>query len=229
MLIDFNIHGVSIFGTILPLDSNLAQNFASWLPAGMHKVASPRKQEFIAGRYCASEAAKEIGFNLVNLPSAATREPIWPEGIIGSISHSKLMAISCVSDSKNLSSIGIDAEELIKLEMLKDIEKVIATQDELKLISSTDNQTGVTILFSAKESLYKALFPLVRTFIDFNEVKLVSFDFAEKTFELQLVSTNAALAKHLGFYKGSFYLLGTTIVTIVSIPKNEIKDFYVYS
>ena len=219
MLIDFNIHGVSFFGAPLPFDSQLEESFSHLLPHTMANVAQVRKQEFIAGRYCAYQAAKLVGLELVKLPAAKTREPVWPEGIVGSITHSKLMAISCVSLSQDWSSIGIDAEELINPSLRADIESLVASPVELQYLGSLDSQIGLTVLFSAKEALYKALFPLVRTFIDFKEVKLTNLDADTKVFELELISSNEKLAGHLGRYQGSFKQFGETIVTVVSIPR----------
>jgi 4'-phosphopantetheinyl transferase EntD len=229
MLIDFNIHGVSAFGAPLPFDSQLEKSFSNWLPEKMKNVAQIRQQEFIAGRYCAFQAAKMVGFDLVTLPSAETREPLWPEGVFGSITHSKKMAISCVSVSDALSSVGVDAEELIKPSLSAEVEKVIATDEELALLGKIEYQKGITILFSAKEALYKALFPLVRTFIDFKEVKLTQLNSDEGSFELELLSTNVKLSNYLGRYKGSFKQLGETIVTVVSVPKSTTRGNYVHS
>jgi 4'-phosphopantetheinyl transferase EntD len=229
MLIDFNIHGVSAFGAPLPFDSQLEKSFSSWLPDGMKNVAQTRQQEFIAGRYCAFKASKEVGYDLSQLPAAPTREPVWPEGILGSITHSKQMAISCVSVSDEISSIGIDAEELMKIGLAQEIERVIATEEELLMIAGADYQMGITILFSAKEALYKALFPLARTFIDFKEVKLTKLHSDKRLFELELKSSNPKLKGYLGRYEGSFKLIGETVVTVVSIPKVVSKELYVHS
>lgn len=226
MLIDFNLHGVSAFGTILPLDSQVEKTYAHWLPAGMKDVATVRQQEFIAGRFCAVQAAKQIGHELSKLPVASTREPVWPDGLKGSITHSKQLAIGCVSLSENLESIGIDAEEMIKPGLRKDIEKTIANDVELFLLEKTLPEMGLTILFSAKESLYKALFPLVRTFIDFKEVVLTELDSEKMTFVLELKTSNPKLVSHLGTYHGSYKIMGETIVTVVYIPKAKGKHVH---
>lgn len=226
MLIDFNLHGVSAYGMVLPLDSQVEKSFAYWLPVGMKDVAPVRQQEFIAGRLCAVEAAKQIGFELNKLPVAATREPLWPDGLKGSITHSKQLAIGCVSLSENLESIGIDAEEMIKPGLRKDIEKTIANEAELLLLEKTLPEIGLTVLFSAKESLYKALFPLVRTFIDFKEVELTELDSEKMTFVLELKTANPKLATHLGKYAGSYQIMGETIVTVVSISKAKGKHVH---
>jgi enterobactin synthetase component D len=225
MQAEFNIQGVSIFGAQLPLSSDLEQGYAFCLPEGLQDAAQVRKQEFIAGRYCAIQAAKNIGLTIESLPRASTREPIWPLGITGSISHSKQMAISCISKSSDYLSLGIDSEELIKPKIASEVAATIGTQDELAFLASLDFSFGLTVMFSAKEALYKALFPLARTFIDFKDVKLISLDPAKGDFELELISSHPLLAKYLGRYVGTFRMMNQTIVTFVSIP----KDQHVYS
>ena len=229
MLIDFNIQGVLAFGASLPFDSQLQKSFSNWLPEKMKDVAQVRRQEFLAGRYCAFQASKMAGFELVTLPVAATREPVWPQGVMGSITHSKQLAISCVSISDDLCSVGIDAEELIKPILGKEIEHYIANEEELILLNKSEFQKGLTVLFSAKEALYKALFPIVRTFIDFKEVKLIAFDSENGSFELELNSQNIVLSKYLGKYKGSFKQIGETIITLVLVPKLKFEGCNVYS
>lgn len=221
MLAEFNIHGVSIFGSPLPLSSQVEQDYAYCLPVVLKDVAQVRKNEFIAGRYCAIQAAKNIGLTIESLPIAKTREPIWPAGMMGSISHSKQMAISCISNNSDYLSLGIDAEEMMKPEVAAEVALTIATQEEINFLETLNSSLGLTILFSAKEALYKALYPLVRTFIDFKEVKLVSLDFTLGTFELELVSSNPILTKYLGRYMGSFRMMNQTVVTFVSIPKDQ--------
>ena len=46
-----------------------------------------RRNEFIAGRHCAREALARIGVSSCALPPDKNRAPQWPEGVIGSISH----------------------------------------------------------------------------------------------------------------------------------------------
>jgi enterobactin synthetase component D len=208
MLLDFNIQGVSIFGATLPLDSHVQNQYAALLPLQMKDVAAVRQQEFIAGRYCAFKASKELGIHLESLPSAKTREPVWPQDIVGSISHSKLLALSCISLAVNYDSLGIDAEEILSESVAESVQETIATSDEAALLNKK---------FSAKEAFYKALFPLTREFIDFKEVKLLALDTEKRTFELVLDSSNLKLSKFLGNYSGSYQQVGDTIVTLVTI------------
>ena len=213
----------------LPLGPHFLNEFSTPLPWSTDRVSISRLQEYVAGRFCATQAAKNIGFSLQCIPSAETREPIWPVGVVGSISHSKKIAISCVASSVDFKSLGIDAEELMDATVCKEVEKVIATEEELSLLQEKDFQLGITILFSAKEALYKALFPLCRSFIDFKEVRLVNLDLVQQKIELELHSNRPNLANFIGKYSGSFKQMQQTIITTVFIPKSSTEGPNVYS
>jgi enterobactin synthetase component D len=221
----FNIHDVAFFQTSLPIDAQVERDFSYCLPSKLEKASALRKQEYIAGRYCAFKAAKQLSAEIHNIENASTREPIWPLGLAGSISHSKNMAISCVAKSENYLSLGIDAEDFIRPQGAQDIIGTVASLEEASYINGLNDQAALTILFSAKEALYKALFPISRCFIDFKEVRLVSLDLEKKSFELELISEQKELAKFLGSYTGSFRIENQTVVTLITIS----KDKYAYS
>mgnify|MGYP003574900217 CR=1 FL=1 len=216
MELGFNEKDLAVFSLTLPADKKIEERFSSWLPGELERATNKRKQEYVAGRYCASKAAESLGVKLTKLPSSVTREPLWPEGMVGSISHSKALVVSGVSISRNICSVGIDAEEILRKNI--GVEDYIATDSELKLLKG-DYQRGLTVLFSGKEALYKALFPIVRCFIDFKEVLLTSIDFEKQSFELELRTSTPSLQKSLGTYQGIFQQYDETIISLVKISK----------
>lgn len=219
MVREFDIPGVSVFRSTLPLSSQVESDYSYCLPESLKNVALTRKHHYIAGRYCAIQAAKNLGFSLPVFPNAETREPIWPQGFIGSISHSKSIAISCIAEAQSFESIGIDAEEMIKTTTGENIASTIASVEELNYLKELNFDFGLTLLFSAKEALYKALYPLGRKFIDFKEATLSKVDLSSMSFELRLESKDPAYASYLGIYKGQFKLLDQNIVSLILIPK----------
>lgn len=219
MKVHFNIEEISVFGISLPVANTVFKEFETFLPDNLKNAAIVRKEEFVAGRFCAVQAAKNIGLALNALPSSASRAPMWPDGIIGSISHSKKLAISCVSKPEAFDSVGIDAEEILSQEL--DIQDTIASPAELSLIRS-NFRLGLTVIFSAKEAFYKALYPKVKCFIDFKEVELVKIDLQRGDLELKLTSHNPLLSPYRGVYQGHFQLHDDTVISLVTIPvKNE--------
>lgn len=132
-----------------------------------------RKKEFIAGRLLVKQSLKAFGIKNFALLSGDNREPIWPENIIGSISHSNVYICTAISDCNSYEGIGIDLETRGKVG--EDLINYILTENEKNWLKDLDenNQKNLhTIIFSAKESLYKCIFPLVHQFIDFQQVDI---------------------------------------------------------
>ena len=109
---DFGLNKIHSFFTsdklILPF-SQLA------LPTN-HKFSDKRLSDFSTGRYCAKKALEELGLFDLIIPIGKDREPIWPDGIVGSISHCDSMVGSIVALKENYNSIGLDIEEIGKVE-----------------------------------------------------------------------------------------------------------------
>ena len=220
MKIELSLSGISCYGTTLPLDSKLGSEFKSWLPEQLTVASFQRRQEFIAGRYCVYNAAKELGLELSTLPVSIERGPVWPEGVIGSISHSKKMAIGCVGKAGQFRSIGIDTEEVFSQQTIKDIQKVIALDSEKEMISreipEKYNNLAYSILFSAKEALFKAIHPLCKTFIDFQETRMTHLNLETKTFTIE-ISESVDLKDLPRTYQGFYISHGTNLISVLPI------------
>lgn len=211
MVLVFDIAGVSVAGVRLPLCSSVFKEYQNHLPESLASAAQVRKEDYVAGRLCAFKASSLLGLSLTKLPTHSDRTPIWPQNLCGSISHSKKLAVSCVSSTDHYFSLGIDAEELLDDHI--DISEQVANSNELSLV---ENKLGLTVLFSAKEALYKAIYPIVKSFVDFKEVEMTAIDFAKKTFEIKALSENL-LKLGLNHFQGSFQLIDNTIVTLITI------------
>ena len=123
-----------------------------------------RKTEFSAGRDAARDALVQLGEGAVEIPVGLKRAPIWPDGINGSITHSNEMCMAIAARNMDARSVGIDAE---KDEPLKDDLRSAILHDSELNVSSFD----ATRLFSMKEALFKALFPLCGEFFGFHAAK----------------------------------------------------------
>jgi 4'-phosphopantetheinyl transferase EntD len=142
-------------------------------PAELSVAASmgeKRRREFTAGRHCARQALVRLGQEPVALPIGPGRAPVWPPGIIGSISHTDEIAIAAVARQTDLRSLGIDVESADPLEpgllelVCRDDERAALTASGMQL------QTGAKLIFSAKESVYKCLWPVSGVFLEFHAI-----------------------------------------------------------
>ncbi len=133
-----------------------------------------RKKEFIAGRTLAKLALESYGIENYPLLSGKNREPLWPDGIIGSISHTNTFACTVVTKNTTFSSVGIDIETLEHIH--KNELELILTKFELDWISTIRSELQNIIhkiIFSVKESFYKCAFPIINRYIDFKQVDVI--------------------------------------------------------
>lgn len=134
-----------------------------------------RRKEFIRSRYCV-----KVGFERLNLPYKSVlpnqrRMPVWPDNVIGSISHSYDMAGAAVCLSKSYRSVGLDIEKLSARKSEDQIARYICTPDELDIIQEGDSDERVKksrLVFCAKEAIFKCLYPLCQVFFGFKDASV---------------------------------------------------------
>lgn len=137
---------------------------------------SPRRRaEFRAGRRCAREALRLVtGRRLLLRREKTERAPIWPEGMAGAISHCDGYAVAVAAQRDRHACLGIDIERLFDAEEARAIAPQVLTEEERQAFGQDRDTAFLTSLaFSGKESLFKALYPMVREFRDFHAAELV--------------------------------------------------------
>jgi 4'-phosphopantetheinyl transferase EntD len=132
-----------------------------------------REREFRIGRALAREALARLGVIDHPLLPAETREALWPSGIVGSITHCDGACAVAVAATARFTGLGIDLE---RVERIDDrIADTVCTPDErreLDAMTPSMRLRHLGLLFSAKESVFKALFPSTRQFLEFHDVAL---------------------------------------------------------
>ncbi|WP_137169589.1 4'-phosphopantetheinyl transferase [Marinomonas sp. FW-1] len=139
------------------------------VPSSLNRAAPKRLAEFVAGRNCARQALYEYGARA--LPSIGDqRQPIWPNELWGSISHSDGIALAVVSPDL---SIGLDIECIVSEKTVQDTSHLILTLTERNRFQGLLTPELYTLIFSVKESFYKAAFPYVQRFFDFSAIDVI--------------------------------------------------------
>lgn len=171
------------------------QMFNVELPSEMNNALLKRKAEFLAGRVVAFYALHHAGCACSTLPIGENRYPVWPEGWFGSISHTDDLAIATVSPSLEANLLGIDVENLIDEDQLETLMPIFVNAEELKLrpIKQLSTQAFATLVFSAKESIFKALYPHIRTYLEFSDSVLTGIDVAKGKVYLTLCAQGEAV------------------------------------
>jgi len=148
---------------------------ATLLPAELEYIARAvpkRVQEFAAGRACARLAMASLGVADFALRVAADRQPVWPTGIVGSISHTSGLCLAVVAEQTRVAALGIDCEVVGHVNA--DIWETICTAAELAWLASLPaplQAAAVALLFSAKEAVYKCQYPLTGEWLDFHDLE----------------------------------------------------------
>ncbi|WP_314139695.1 4'-phosphopantetheinyl transferase superfamily protein [Buttiauxella noackiae] len=161
-----------------------------WLPHHQRLSNSvvKRKAEHLAGRIAACEALRFHGVNDYVPGIGLHREPCWPPGFTGSVTHSGNVALSTViTDSADMrEGIGIDYEEIIAPHIAEEIHGGIIDCAEKELLrqSRWPFHYALTIAFCAKESLFKALFRHVGRYFDFSYASISKIDETRLTLTL---------------------------------------------
>jgi 4'-phosphopantetheinyl transferase EntD len=137
------------------------------------RASASRRSEFLLGRTAAYLALKQLGFDSPPpVLQGERREPLWPEGIVGSITHCESWAIVAAARRSVALTIGIDLESAATIQT-DDIGALICHDTERDWVAEDgDCRERLMMVFSAKEAAFKALYPLCKRFIDFKEVRL---------------------------------------------------------
>jgi len=206
----------------LPLSKQEHDQFHYLLDQSLDKAAINRQEEFIAGRACVALGLRELGSDGQIIKRAEDRSPLWPSGYIGSITHTKDLALASVYKDDLFKSVGIDCEVLIDQERFDNIKKLITRDEDLVLLKGEDPtrlKMVQTLLFSAKEALYKAINPLCGVFFGFQEAYLSAVNFDDGSFVIVLSTSIDLIKSYEGSYVGRFIYSKTHVICSIEIKK----------
>lgn len=137
------------------------------------KAALKRQNDFSTGRYCARKALQRFGVNDTEILMGEVKEPIWPEGFVGSISHSKKLTGAIVARTGDIAALGLDIETIGGVS--RDMWDMLFTDNEQSFLNTLDDDGQIlfaTLIFSIKEAFYKLQYPLTKQYLDFKEAEL---------------------------------------------------------
>jgi enterobactin synthetase component D len=189
------------------------------LPLSLDRAVRKRQAEFLAGRFCARRAleacAPEHAARTIAI--GANREPLWPAGIVGAITHTAGFASVAVARAEAARGIGLDAERIMHDDQAERILEQIAAPAEVAAIARRtgwSHGTSLTAIFSAKETIFKCLYPEVKRYFDFREAWVDAFSDGRFQARLLIELTPALRAGHPleGRYELSDGLVCTAIV-----------------
>ncbi|MEP6883769.1 MAG: 4'-phosphopantetheinyl transferase superfamily protein [Gammaproteobacteria bacterium] len=139
--------------------------------------APKRMREFAAGRVCARRALAQIGVEDFPIIAAQDRQPIWPESVVGSITHTDGYCAAAVADRARCLGIGIDSE-LIEGGILRLAHRICVPAELhwLETLPAAQRPSAVTMIFCSKEAFYKFQYPIVAEKLGFGDLRIAIAD-----------------------------------------------------
>jgi 4'-phosphopantetheinyl transferase EntD len=152
-------------------------------------AAESRRREFATGRACARVALARLGRPAAAVLRGPGGAPQWPEGIVGSITHCEEYRAAAVAFTKDVVSLGIDAEPDEPLPDGGMLDLIALQEERVRLRELAAGMPGICwdrLLFTAKESVYKTWFPLARRWLGFESAD-IAIDAHTGTFTARLL------------------------------------------
>lgn len=165
------------------------KNHGVFYPDFLKTCVSKRKAEYLAGRLCAKKLFEFVGhatsgFQLIPQSNGL---PTWPNQWLGSISHTHDSAVVGITNHSDYNNLGLDLECIMENDTARSIASQVLTKDELsQFLSTLDFKMLLTLIFSIKESIYKALYSEIMEIFDFDAFTVTDIDLQNSRFEAKL-------------------------------------------
>ncbi|HET9518575.1 MAG TPA: 4'-phosphopantetheinyl transferase superfamily protein, partial [Actinoplanes sp.] len=168
---------------------------------------------------CAREALAALGRPPAPLLRGERGMPEWPDGVVGSITHCEGYRAAVVAPATTIWTIGVDAEPDQPLPdgVLGAVALPAERGGLQRLLAEDPRVNWERLLFSAKEAVYKAWFPLTRRWLDFTEAH-VTIDPAARRFDARLLVDADVDGQPLTGFAGRFAVARGLIITAVAVP-----------
>lgn len=201
-------------------DGSSPRPFGIDIPATLVNAVPKRRAAFAAGRWCAHEALRVLapGSASIEIAIGSQREPVFPPGFVGSISHTDGIAAVAVASASRARGLGLDIEHWMDADTATGVRDHVLVHGESERLQT---QTGwsaaqvATLVFSAKEALYKCLFPTVQTYFDFQDAELTVIHPSAGRFEIWLRVPLAGGLRAGDMFDGRFQVADGYVVTTV--------------
>jgi 4'-phosphopantetheinyl transferase EntD len=162
------LSAVNLPGTPDPVPDSALAGLSEDERAHARSLTGYRQPAFVGGRLAARAAAAQLGLGLSSVLPDAEGMPVWPGGLIGSVSHKDDLAVALVARDRG-ATVGVDLEDPKPARPA--IGRRVLRPEEIAALAEDSERAwiGTLIRFSLKEAFYKAVFPWVRRYVGFDE------------------------------------------------------------
>ena len=183
------------------------------------RAVATRRAEFTAVRVLARQALAKAGLPAAPVVPGPSREPVWPDGIVGSLTHCAGYRGCAIARTDVIAAIGIDAEP--HQELPDGVLPMVASESEraaLALLERADRTIfWDRILFSAKESVFKAWFPATGSWLGFQQAEMTIEPDGSFTARLGVPGPVVG-GEEITAYHGRWLVSSGLILTAVVVP-----------
>lgn len=207
-VIAFEIRGVASADDLFPSERECVA-----------RSVEKRVREFAAGRLCARAGLTELGLKPTPLLPGRDRAPMWPPGIVGSITHTDSYCVAVVALETQFAAIGVDAE--CNGHVSPSLWKFTMRAEELSSLQSLEEAARrqmATVIFSAKEAFYKYQYALTRSWLGFEDVIV---NIAGDAFEVSVVEAMHPIRYMLSPWIGRFSVDEALVVAGIAAERHS--------
>ena len=186
--------------------------------AFVEKAVEKRRKEFACGRDFARRCFCALGVPPGPLPANSNRSPRWPDGLVGSITHTNTYCAVAVARRTEVQALGIDVEDVSRLR--PDLLPYVLTQHELtaslqELGPQAQQRVGA-VLFSAKEAFYKCVHGIAQTTLRLSDIE-IELDQGSEAFQVRLPATSPPFGTGQ-LFTGRYIYDGGRVATAMALP-----------
>lgn len=198
-------------------DIEVAANLRIKIPISILRSVPKRQAEFIAGRYMAKLCLNALSTSDYDIAIGTHRQPLWPELFTGAISHNSDRALALVTEKTAYSFVGIDVENWINTKTAMQISSEVCDKVELALFQERgiSFQMATSIIFSAKETLFKATFPYIGRYFGFECAHITEVNVEEQSLLLKLALPLSHFCADRQTFKCYYFTRSLDVTTMI--------------
>lgn len=202
----------------LRLDTRQGVQLGVELPEAILNSVASRQFEYLAGRYCAAQALRQLGALTSIVGRNDDGSPHWPKGTLGSLSHTADRVIACAAYQSLWLGLGIDIEKTVDTSMLVALEHFVLTPiDRLQIEAAPLTvQEAATLVFSAKEAFYKFIYPRTHAQLDFKDVSLL--EIKDGAFVMEIHKDIDGDWRKDSQVRGTYGFESNNVITLIAQP-----------
>ena len=184
-------------------------------------ATAKRRREFTGVRVCARLALARAGIQPAPIMPGPSGAPLWPSGIVGSMTHCDGYRAAAIGRADTFAAIGIDAEphEVLPSGVLPRVASDSERTELARFATVAPEFCWDRILFSAKESVYKAWFPATGRRLGFADAEVV-LD-VSGSFVAHLLVPGPTVGRRVGAFEGFWAVGRGLVVTAVAVPASR--------